>query len=76
MVDDLLQQWLLEWLSGADPHLVLPTILGDHHSAQSVFGRRPGKRVSESLCHRDPQGMSHNIVVTIDDVVKPFIKPS
>lgn len=44
MVDDLLQQWLLERLSGAAPQLVLPTILSDHDSAQGVFGRRPGRK--------------------------------
>lgn len=43
MVDDLLKQRLLQRLSGAAPHLVLPTILSDHHSAQGVFGRRPGR---------------------------------
>lgn len=42
VVDDLLQQWLLERLSGAAPQLVFPTILSDHDSAQCVFGRRPG----------------------------------
>lgn len=41
MVDNLLQQWLLEWLSGAEPQLVLSTILSNHHSAQGKFGRRP-----------------------------------
>ncbi len=41
VVDDFLQQWLFEWLSGAAPHLVLPTILSNHHPAQGVFGRRP-----------------------------------
>ena len=43
VVDDLLQQRQLQRLSGAAPHLVLPTILGDHHPAQGVFGRRPGR---------------------------------
>lgn len=43
VVDDLLQQRQLERLSGAAPHLVLPTILRDHHPAQGVFGRRPGR---------------------------------
>lgn len=42
VVHDLLQQRLLERLSGAAPHLVLPTILSDHHPAQSVLGRRSG----------------------------------
>lgn len=43
VVDDLLQQRQLQRLSGAAPHLVLPTILSDHHPAQGVFGRRPGR---------------------------------
>lgn len=39
VVDDLLQQRQLQRLSGAAPQLVLPSVLRDHHSAQSVFGR-------------------------------------
>lgn len=47
MADNLLQQRLLQRLSGAAPHLVFPTILSDHHSAQGVFGRRPGEEVNQ-----------------------------
>lgn len=49
MVDNLLQQWQFERLSGAAPHFVFPTILGDHHSAQSVFGRRPWEEEEEEV---------------------------
>lgn len=43
MAHTLLQKGLFDGFSCAGPQFVLPAVLGDHHSTERVFGRRPGR---------------------------------